>query len=183
MLSEKELIKRSLAQDKNAQETLYNKYAPKVWGVCMRFAKNRMAAEDVLQEGFIKVFEKLDQYNGKGSFEGWIRKTMVNTAINLYKKNSNHNKELNIDEITFSDQLQPRIIDKLSVKELMDIVQELPEGYRMVFNLFVVEGYSHKQIAAKLGITVNTSKSQLSRARAVLMERVQKKLNITGYHE
>lgn len=180
MLSEKELIQRCKAKDKKAEKQLYERYAPKMWGVCIRFAKNRMGAEDIMQEGFVKVFDKLEQYNDQGSFEGWIRKTIVNTAINHYKKNINHNKELDIDEVTIKNQLEPRVIDQLTVNELMEVIRELPEGYRLVFNLFVVEGYSHKEIAEKLDITENTSKSQLSRARNVLQQQIEIKLNIKG---
>jgi RNA polymerase sigma-70 factor (ECF subfamily) len=178
MLSEKELIKRCIADDKKAQEQLYQRYAPRMWGVCLRFAKSQMGAEDIMQEGFIKVFSKLGQYTGDGSFEGWIRRTIVNTAINQYKKNVNHNKELDIDEVRIDNQIEPRVIDKMSVNELMGVIRELPEGYQMVFNLFVLEGYSHKEIAEQLGITENTSKSQLSRARNVLQEQIKKKLKI-----
>jgi RNA polymerase sigma-70 factor (ECF subfamily) len=178
MLSEEELIKQCIAGNKKAQEELYTKYAPQMWGVCLRFTKNRMAAEDILQEGFVKVFGKLKQYSGDGSFEGWIRKTVVNTAINHYKKNINVSKELDIDEVKINNQIQPKIIDQLTINELMEVIQELPEGYRLVFNLFVVEGYSHKEIAEKLDITENTSKSQLSRARNQLQELMEKKLNI-----
>ncbi len=178
MLSEQEIIKRCIAGDQKAQEQLYQRYSPKMWGVCLRFAKSKMAAEDIMQEGFIRVFGKLDQYTGEGSFEGWIRRTIVNTAINHYKKNINHNKELDIDEVTIHNQIEPKVIDKLSVKELMGVIQQLPDGYRMVFNLFVVEGYSHKEIGEQLGITENTSKSQLSRARHVLQQQIRKELNI-----
>ncbi|MCF8332217.1 MAG: sigma-70 family RNA polymerase sigma factor [Bacteroidales bacterium] len=180
MLSEKELIKQCKAKDKKAEEQLYERYAPKMWGVCMRFAKNRMGAEDIMQEGFVKVFAKLDQYNDQGSFEGWIRKTIINTAINHYKKNINYNKELDLDEVTIKNQIEPRVIDQLTVNELMEVIRELPEGYRLVFNLFVLEGYSHKEIADNLDITENTSKSQLSRARNVLQQQIKKKLNIKG---
>ncbi len=178
MLSEQELIKRCIAGDKKAQEQLYQRYSPKLWGVCLRFAKSQMAAEDIMQEGFIRIFGKLKQYTGEGSFEGWSRKILINTAINYYKKNINHNRELDIDEVITHNLVEPRVIDKLSVKELMSVVQGLPDGYRMVFNLFVVEGYSHKEIGEQLGITENTSKSQLSRARQLLQEQIKKKLNI-----
>lgn len=178
MLSEKDLIKRCVAGERKAQEELYKRYAPQMWGVCLRFTKNRMAAEDILQEGFVKVFYKLKQYNGEGSFEGWIRRTIVNTAINHHKKDSNINKDLDVDEIKEQNYIHPKIIDQLTINELMEVIREMPERYQLVFNLFVVEGYTHKEIGETLNITENTSKSQLSRARNLFQKLIKEKLNI-----
>lgn len=175
MLSEKQLINKCLNSDSKAQKELYNRYAPKMWGVCLRFAKNSMIAEDLLQEGFIKVYSKLEQYTHEGSFEGWIRRTMINTAINYFKKNITSYNEQVYDDVIYKEGIKENAIDGLAVQELLGIIQELPEGYRMVFNLHAIEGYTHKEISKMLEISENTSKSQLSRARNVLQEKIRKK--------
>lgn len=139
----------------------------------MRFAKNQMEADDILQEGFIKVFTNLKTFRNEGSLEGWVRRTIINTAINLYKKNIKHLKDTDIGQAEVVQTMEQSSLDKLSVQELLKIIKDLPNGYRVVFNLNVIEGYSHKEIGQLLEISENTSKSQLSRARQAL----QKKLN------
>jgi RNA polymerase sigma factor (sigma-70 family) len=182
MINEKELVKRCLKNDSGAQELLYRRYASKMLGVCLRYAKNKMEAEDILQEGYIKVFNSLTSFQFKGSLEGWVRRIMVNTAINFYRSSLKYVQSLDDDDM--SDKNMPSIAmnDLLSTKELLRIIQELPEGYRVVFNLFAIEGYSHKEIAEILGISENTSKSQLSRARVVLQNKL-KVLNSVMYEE
>jgi len=160
---------------KGTQETnelLYKHFAPKMYGICLRFAGNPMDADDILQEGFIKVFTKINDFRNEGSFEGWIRRTFINTAINFYRRNARNHKNEDLEDIEISDHSHENIYDKLSREELMDLLQELPIGYRTVFNLNVLEGYTHKEIGEMLGISDNTSKSQLTRARAVLQKRV-----------
>jgi len=132
-----------------------------------------MEADDILQEGFIKVYTNLKSFRNEGSLEGWIRRTIVNTAINLFKKNSKHQKDIEIEKADMVPQSDSGAISNLHVKELLKLISELPTGYRMVFNLNVIEGYTHKEISELLGISENTSKSQLSRARFTL----QKKIN------
>ncbi|MFO8054181.1 MAG: sigma-70 family RNA polymerase sigma factor [Bacteroidales bacterium] len=178
MFSEKELIQRCISGEQKAQKQLYQRYAPKMWAVCLRFVKSKMEAEDVMQEGFIKVYSSLKQYNGEGSFEGWIRKTIVNTAINHYKKLCYKKNEHDIEDITLGKNIDPGVIDSMTVRELMGVVQGLPEHYRLVFNLYVLEEYTHKEISKELGISENTSKSQLARARGILQKRIKKKFNI-----
>ncbi|MDZ7743130.1 MAG: sigma-70 family RNA polymerase sigma factor [Bacteroidota bacterium] len=173
MSSEKELIKRCLQNDSEAQEKLYKLYAPKMFGVCLRYAKNHMEAEDVLQEGFIKVFLHLKDYRNEGSLEGWIRRTIVNTAINFYRKNIKSSKDLDIDSIEIANSDDETVLDQLSTRELLDAIRELPDGYRIVFNLNVLEGYTHKEIGQMLSLSENTSKSQLSRARQVLQKKLK----------
>jgi RNA polymerase sigma factor (sigma-70 family) len=182
MINEKELVKRCLKNDSGAQELLYRRYASKMLGVCLRYAKNKMEAEDILQEGYIKVFNSLTSFQFKGSLEGWVRRIMVNTAINFYRSSLKYVQSLDDDEM--SDKNMPSITmnDLLTTKELLRIIQELPEGYRVVFNLFAIEGYSHKEIAEILGVSENTSKSQLSRARVVLQNKL-KVLNSVMYEE
>ncbi len=155
------------------QEALYQQTASKMLVVCMRYAKDRMEAEDVLQMGFIKIFQKIGEYRGDGSFEGWMRRVMVNTAIESYRKNL---RTLNIVPIEDAYE-QPGVgfdFSRLGMQDLLKVIQKLSDGYRMVFNMYIIEGYSHKEIAETLGISEGASKSQLSRARAILREEIIK---------
>ena len=173
-MSESDLIKGCLEGDRRAQEYLYQRFSPKMYGVCLRYAGKAEDAQDILQDGFVKIFKNLHMYRGDGSFEGWIRRIFVNTAIehyrrqvNLYPVTENHESLLETKEIS--------AFDSLSVKDLMKIVQQLSPGYRTVFNLYVVEGYSHKEIAEMIGISEGTSKSQLARAKGVLQNIIKTK--------
>lgn len=161
------------AGDRKAQELLYKQTAPKMMGLCMRYARDRMEAEDVLQLGYIKVFGKISAFNGTGSLEGWIRKIMVNTAIESYRRNL---RMMNIVPITENEELLSADFDfsKMGMQVLLQLIQHLPDGYRLVFNLYVMEGFSHQEIADQLQITVGASKSQLSRARATLKQEIIK---------
>lgn len=174
MFTERDLIEGCLEGDAAAQKELYERYAPKLWPVCLRYAKNQMAAEDIMQEGFIRIFKYLEYFKGDGSFEGWLRRTMVNTAINFYKKNLKQNNERDIDTVFDLSNHDVDAVSQMTANEIMSVVQSLPDGYRTIFNLFVVEGYPHKEIAKLLGISENTSKSQLSRARVILQEKINK---------
>lgn len=173
---DEDFIERCLNNDSKSQGELYRQFAPKMFGICLRYAKNQMEAEDVLQEGFIKVFRYLKDYRNEGSLEGWIRRTMVNTAINFYKKKIKYQKDVSLDQTEPVNNEEESAIDKLSAKELLVLIHELPDGYRMVFNLNVIEGYTHKEIGKMLNISENTSKSQLSRARGVLQEKLKWKV-------
>lgn len=146
-----------------------------MYGVCLRFARNTLEADDILQEGFIKVFTFLKDYRQDGSLEGWIRRTFVNTAINYYHSKENEWKETTIDKAVAIPSATEDILSQISAADLLDIIRELPEGYRMVFNLYVIEGYNHQEIGEMLHISENTSKSQLSRARMALQERLEKR--------
>lgn len=141
--------------------------------LCLRYAKNRVEAEDVLQTGYIKVFQNVREYRGDGSFEGWIRRIMVNTAIENYRKNLR-----GIDTVPIEDAHdQPATgfdFSTLAIQDLMAVIQKLSDGYRLVFNMYVIEGYAHKEIASALGISEGASKSQLSRARAILRAEIIK---------
>ncbi|MCD4736953.1 MAG: sigma-70 family RNA polymerase sigma factor [Bacteroidales bacterium] len=172
MFADDKLIEGCLNNDSRAQESLYKQYAPKMFGVCMRFAKNQMEAEDILQEGFIKVYSYLKTFRREGSLEGWIRKTVINTAINLYKKNLKHMRDGDLDEADRMKVEKEDAVDRLSLNELLELIQELPDGYRMVFNLYIIEGFTHKEIGNMLEISENTSKSQLSRARNALQKKI-----------
>jgi len=176
MYTDKELIERCLENDARAQEFLYKRFSRRMYGVCLRFARNTLEADDILQEGFIKVFTFLKDFRQDGSLEGWIRRTIVNTAINYYHSKENEWKETSIEKAESYKSVSEDALDIISTADLLDIIRELPEGYRMVFNLYVIEGYNHQEIAEMLHVSENTSKSQLSRARLALQDRlVQRK--------
>jgi len=171
--TDKQLLEKCLEKNRKAQNELYMKYAPKLFGTCLRYSKNNTDAEDILQEGFIKIFKYLKDFRNEGHFEGWMRKIMVTTSLNFYKRKSLLNKEVDPEFVNAPSMSVPDVISLLSSEELLSMIQELPDGYRMVFNLNTIEGYSHKEIGEIMNISVNTSKSQLSRARNSL----QKKIN------
>ena len=172
--TDKQLLAKCLEKNRKAQNELYMKYAPKLFGTCLRYAKNNTDAEDILQEGFIKIFKYLKDFRNEGHFEGWMRKIMVTTALNFYKRKSLLNKEVDPDFVNAPSMSVPDVISLLSSEELLSMIQELPDGYRMVFNLNTIEGYSHKEIGKIMNISVNTSKSQLSRARNSLQNKINK---------
>jgi RNA polymerase sigma-70 factor (ECF subfamily) len=154
------------------QRELYNRFAPKMYGVCLRYAANAEEAEDILQEGFIKVFKKAGSFRGEGSFEGWIRRIFVNTAIEHYRKKI-YLQPITEHEASTVEGKYLSVLDSLAEKDIIKLVQQLSPGYRTVFNMYVVEGYTHKQIAEQLGISEGTSKSQLSRAKQILQDMVR----------
>lgn len=159
--------------DSKMQELLYRQNASKMLAISMRYARDRMEAEDILQNGFIRIFQKLDNYRNEGSFEGWMKRIVVNTAIESYRKNQRTLNAVDIDEV---HELAVGQLDhgRLAMKDLMSLIQQLADGYRMVFNMYVIEGYSHQEIAETLGISESTSKSQLSRARSILQKEILK---------
>lgn len=167
------LVKNCVKGDQRSQRMLFEKFAPKMLGICMRYAKNTQQAEDVLQEGFIKVFTKLEHYSGKGSLEGWIRRVMVNTSLDQIRKNVKFQDNVAMDDVSYKLELSAFIIEGLQEQDLLQLISEMPEGYKVVFNMFAIEGFSHKEIAAELGISENTSKSQYSRARAYLKVKLE----------
>ena len=169
-MEETKLIKKCIKGDAKAQQFLFNRFAPKMLGVCLRYAKNKNQAEDVLQEGFIKVFFNLKNFKG-GSLEGWVRKIMVNTSLDEIRKNTKFKKNISIENI--NEREKNNILEGLMAQDLLNVIKELPSGYRVVFNLFAIEGYSHKEIAKKLGISEGTSKSQYSRARVSLRKKIE----------
>lgn len=169
-----DLVKRCRAGERKAQEVLYKQFAAKMLGVCMRYATDRMEAEDMLQNGYITVFQKIGDYRGDGSFEGWIRRIMVHSAIGYYRKHHKLMQLVDIDEHGNQQSVNPAALATLDAKDMMALVQQLSPGYRMVFNLYAIEGYSHKEIGDIMGISEGASKSQLSRARAILKEQITK---------
>jgi RNA polymerase sigma factor (sigma-70 family) len=168
------LVKECIAGNVRFQQALFDKFAPKMLGVCLRYCKSTEQAEDVLQDGFVKVFGKLKDYKNQGSLEGWIRRIMVNTALDQIRKDGRHQFHVSVDDVAFKMEQNSFIVEGLVADDLMKMVQSMPEGYKVVFNLFAIEGYSHAEIAETLGISENTSKSQYSRSRAYLRERLEK---------
>jgi RNA polymerase sigma factor (sigma-70 family) len=174
-MTEELLLAGCLKNNAAAQEALYNRFSPRMLGVCYRFAKNREDAEDMLQEGFIKIFTQIHQYRGEGALEGWIRRIIVHTCINNLKKNKKFADSLDIihaKSIHINEELIPSI---MQAKQVVECIRMLPIGYRTVLNLYAVEGYPHKDIAAMLDIEESTSRSQYTRAKAMLEEILIKK--------
>jgi len=158
------------------QEELYRRFSPRMYSVCLRYAGNTEEAEDILQEGFIKVFRKLDSFRGEGSFEGWIRRIFVNTAIEHFRRKRYLQPVTEKEENTLEGSYLS-VLDDLAERDIMALVRQLSPGYRTVFNMYVVEGYTHKEIGDIMGISEGTSKSQLSRAKIILQDLVKKFLD------
>lgn len=179
-LTEIELIKACIQEDAAAQKALFVHYSNRMYGVCLRYARNQADAEDILQEAFIKVFGKLGQFKFEGSFEGWIRKIVVNTALKKYTL-QRYEKELTGYEWKEKDEgsSDPAAYGNITQKELLELINQLPDGYRMVFNLYVIEGYQHEEIAELLGIQPGTSRSQLVKARAMLQKQLMASQKLT----
>ena len=173
-----QLIKSCIDGDRAAQKVLYDRLAPRMFPVCMRYVGDRTLAEDLLQDGFVTLFTRLDSYKGEGSFEGWARRIFVTTALMSLRKK---------DALKMSDELETARgikaetvsqMQSLNYKELMKLIMDLPTGFRTVFNLYVIEGYSHKEIADMLGISETTSRTQLSRARIWLQNKIKERENV-----
>ncbi len=172
IISDNDLIEGCLKGDRRIQKELYKRFSSKMYGVCLRYAANAEEAEDILQEGFIKVFKKVGSFRKEGSFEGWIRRIFVNTAIEQFRKKNYLQPITEYEEATIEGKYVS-VLDSMAEKDIIGLVQQLSPGYRTVFNMYVVEGYTHKQISEALGISEGTSKSQLSRAKQILQTLVQ----------
>lgn len=170
-VTDKELIQGCIRENKACQRALYQRYAPKMMSVCLRYARHRLEAEDLLQEGFIKVFDNMYRFEFRGSFEGWVRRIMINTALKNYNKSSFKKERIGIHDYE-GGSADPVIVAQLSREEIMAEVNRLPDGYRVVFNMYIVDGYSHKEIADQLGIGESTSRSQLVKARKMMQARI-----------
>lgn len=161
------LVEKCLKGISSAQESLYKKYYRLIMGICMRYAGNRDEAKEILQEGYIKIFNSLDTFKFEGSLDGWVKRIIINTAIDHLRKRNIKPVTIEInDNVPFNES----IIEKMNKDDLIRCINQLPAGYRSVFNMYVIEGFSHKEIAEKLGITEGTSKSQLSKAKDFLKE-------------
>jgi RNA polymerase sigma-70 factor (ECF subfamily) len=172
-ISESDLIQGCIAGNRRMQELLYQRFSPRMYAVCLRYAGSAEEAEDILQEGFIKIFKKLDSFRSEGSFEGWIRRIFVNTAIEHFRRKRYLQPVTEKEENTIEGKYIS-VLDELAEQDILSLIRELSPGYRTVFNMYVVEGYTHKEIADMLGISEGTSKSQLSRAKVILHEMVKK---------
>lgn len=179
----KQIIEGCIRGERNAQDALYKKFSSLLFGICMRYAGNRMEAQDVLQEVFVKVYNNIGSYNHEGSFEGWMRRIAVNTSITNYRKNLKHAFQKDVDDLMRTQEEPAQWEDlEFTAEEMMQCIERLPIGYKTVFNLYVIEGYMHKEISDMLGIDVNTSKSQLSRAKTHL-QRELKNIATVKNHE
>lgn len=174
-IPESDLIRACIAGNRAMQEELYRRFAPKMYAVCMRYANNADDAQDLLQEGFIKVYRNLEKFRAEGSFEGWVRRVFVNTSIEHFRRKNTLYSITEKEENVIEDS-DITALDNLAEKDIIALVQELSPGYRTVFNMYVIEGYSHKEIGKILGISEGTSKSQLARAKAILQKKVQERL-------
>ena len=174
-MTEELMLAGCLKNNAASQEALYNRFSPRMLGVCYRFAKNREDAEDMLQEGFIKVFTQMHQYRNEGALEGWIRRIVVHTCINILKKNKKFAESVDIihaNSIHVKEDMIPSI---MQAKQVVECIRMLPLGYRTVLNLYAIEGFSHKEIAQLLDIEESTSRSQYTRAKAMLEEILMRK--------
>ena len=172
-MTQKDLIKKCIKGNREAQEALYRAYAPILYGVCLKYSRNKSEAEDNLHDSFMTIFEKIHQYGFKGSFEGWLKRITVNTVLQKYRKK---------EPLTLLSQIADQTDEggeiresEISLGQLLEYIQELPHKYRITFNLYVLDGYSHKEISEMLGTSPGTSKSNLSRARLILQEKILKK--------
>lgn len=168
-----ELIRRCIKDDPAAQKELYDMLAPQIMGICIRYTKSRYDADDVFQEAFIRIYGNLSQFKGEGSFEGWAKRIAVNTALKNFKVNEHENNHLDIDDVKQDGFSVENILSEINSKELLTVINELPEGYKMVFSLYVIEGYTHKEIAKMLKISEGTSKSQFFYAKKMLQKLLQ----------
>lgn len=175
--SEAELIEGCKQNNRKSQERLYKKYAGLMLGICMRYVKDRAEAEDVMMEGFMKIYKTVANYAATGSFEGWMKRIMVYTAIEHFRKL----KRMPFDEFQANDsKVDDYVIDSISARDILKLMNEMPDGYRTVLNMYAIEGYSHKEIADAMGISEGTSKSQLSRSKAFLKKLIEKTFYINA---
>jgi len=178
-VTEIDLINGCIREDKTCQKEVFKRYAPKMFTICLRYARHRMEAEDLLQDAFIKVYDNIAKFKGEGSFEGWIRRIVVNTALKNCNKSSFKKEKIGV-EVYEEKSMAPYVYAHLGEEELLAEIARLPDGYKMVFNLYAIEGFSHKEIAAQLGIQESTSRSQLVKARKMLQARLLKKQKVAS---
>ena len=172
-MTDEELVKGCIVKNPTAQKLLFERFSRKMMGICIRYADRSEEAEDMLQNGFIKVFQKIDTFMGMGSLEGWIRKIMVNESLTHLRKNKAMKLNIDIDEAKYKVPGNSHVGESMNEKDLLKMIRQLPTGFRTVFNMYAIEGYSHKEIAEELGISEGTSKSQYSRARTYLQNMLQ----------
>jgi RNA polymerase sigma factor (sigma-70 family) len=169
----KEIVKGCLKNDRQMQSELYKMFAPKMYSLCLRYSANIHDAQDLLQEGFVKVYDNLENFKWKGSLEGWMKRIFVNLALDKYRSRISL---LSIDDVAENQEPSDNelnALDSISEKEILELIRQLPDQYRMVFNLYVIEGYSHKELGEMLNIRESTSRSNLARAKMILKEKIQ----------
>jgi RNA polymerase sigma factor (sigma-70 family) len=169
-MTDEQIVQGCIKKDAIAQRHLYDRFSRKMMGVCLRYCDNHEEAEDVVQNGFVSVFQNIEAFRGSGSLEGWIRKIMVNTALTNIRKNKKLKLNIELESVEFMLPSSNYMSESFAAKDLLKIIQTLPTGFRTVFNLYAIEGYSHKEIGEMLGISEGTSKSQYSRAKAHLQK-------------
>lgn len=177
-MDDKELVEGCLKGDIIAQKRLYLTYAPKMKGICLRYAANEEEAEDILQEAFIRIYTKMHMYKFTGPLGAWIRRVVVNTAAEIYRKVKKTRNQADIDTYSNFLPVSDDILESLAAQDIMEKVHKLPDGYRVVFNFYAVEGYTHREIGEALNISENTSKSQYCRARAMLRKMIEEELEL-----
>lgn len=181
-MSEQELLKGCQRNNAKSQSALYNLYKSRLMGVCRRYAKNATEAEDILQEAFVKVFKNIAEIKEEKALAAWMRKIVANTAINYYHANLKHQQSTDLESVEPHSENYWESMSRLSTEEIVRLIGTLPDGYRMVFNLYVIDGYGHAEIAAMLGISENTSRSQLFKAREMLKKKL-KDIGIVNYEK
>lgn len=170
-MEHQQLIRQCVKGDRKAQRAIFDMFSGKMYYVCLRYAIDESEAQDMLQEGFIRLFKHLNGFKGEGSFEGWARRIFVHTAIKYYHKMRKHNGAVDLNQV-YDHSIDATVIDSMSQQEVLALVKRLPEGYQIVFNMYAIEGYSHKDIASKLNIKESTSRSQLVKARKLLQTQI-----------
>lgn len=174
-MTEQVILVGCLKNDPSAQRELYNRYSPKMLSVCYRFSNSREDAEDMLQEGFIKIFTQINGFQNKGSFEGWVRKIIIHTCINFLKKNKKFSDSINLEQATYLEAKEETLPSIMQARQVVECIRLLPLGYKTVLNLYALEGYSHKEISLLLDIEESTSRSQYTRAKVMLESILLKK--------
>jgi RNA polymerase sigma-70 factor (ECF subfamily) len=182
-MNEQAILQGCLQKDPLSQRELYNQFSPKMLGVCHRFSSSKEDAEDMLQEGFIKVFTQLHTFVGKGAFEGWVRRIIVHTCINFLKKHKKFNESIDLEYAEELGSKEESMASRMQGRQVMDCIRSLPVGYRTVLNLYAIEGYSHKEIGEILEIGESTSRSQYTRAKTMLEKMLIKREIIETSHQ
>ncbi len=182
MNTEQELLELCKKGKPSAQRTLYEKYKGSLMGICLRYTRSRMEADDIFQEAFIKVFNNIASVREPKLLFAWVKKIVVRTAINHYHKNKKHGEYADFEQVKMENDAYQQIMSSINKDELLSVINELPDGYRMVFNLYVIDGYTHPEIAELLDITTGTSKSQLSRAKEIIKKKLSQ-IGIARYEQ
>lgn len=177
-MTDAELVRGCIDEKRSSQKELFDRYAPKMLSVCRRYARHELEAEDLLQDAFVRIFDKLGTFRGDGSLEGWIRRIVVHACIRNYRKSSFKKEQFGLESLP-EEPVDPLAVSQLSADELMQLINDLPDGYRMVFNLYAIEGYGHAEIAEMIGCGESTSRSQLAKARRVLQMKIAEMEKVT----